>query len=119
MFSKSVAIPSVAMVGGVLAILAGSLSAAPAHADPSRWPKPSLTRSERVFIGDLDLTAATAREIANTRIEDAVVRVCEPPPGPHLRREIEDCQRVARNSANYKLNRIVKQAHARAYARAD
>lgn len=119
MFSRNVTIPSVAMVGGVLAILAGGLSAAPARADTSRWPKPPLTRTERVFIGDLDLTAVAGRETANTRVEGAVVRVCEAPSRFVQRREIRDCQRVARNGANKKMKRIVKAAYARAYARAD
>jgi UrcA family protein len=119
MFSKNAATTSVAMVGGALAILAGSLSAAPAHADAYRWPKPPLTRTERVFIGDLDLTAVSGRDTANTRIEGAVVRVCEPPSRFVQRREIRDCQRVARNGASKKMKRIVKAAYARAYARAD
>jgi UrcA family protein len=119
MFSKNVATSAVAMVGGALAILAGGLSAAPAQADPYRWSRPSLTRTERVRIGDLDLTVAAGRDTANTRIEGAVVRVCEPPPGAYLRREIRDCQRVARNGAKWKMTRIVKAAYARAYARAD
>lgn len=119
MLSNKATTSTATLLCAAIAILAGGLSAAPAHADSWRWPKGPVTRSERVFIGDLDLTAAPGRETANTRIEGAVVRVCEPPARFAMRREIRDCQRVARNSANRKMMRIVKAAHARAYARAD
>ena len=114
MYSNQTTSTAVLFCGAVAVIAAGLGATGPARAE-------TITRTERVFVGDLDLTAESGRTTAMTRVEGAVVRVCARPEGPvaYVRRAVRNCERVARSGAKHQMSRLVERAHERAYARAD
>ena len=120
MFSNPVKNPTAVFFGCAAVILAAGLAASPADAQPLGLSRDYgvVTRSERVYLGDLDLRITPELQMANVRVEDAIGRVCAPT-GPSMRSEIRSCEHHARSRAKRKLQRIVKLSFEQAYARAD
>ena len=123
MFSKPMTSSTAALIGGAVAILAASAIGAPAQAQPLalRYSHEPIKRTERVYVGDLDLRVTPELATASARVEGAIGRVCANPngPGPAMRAETRNCERQTRARAKRNLQRIVKLSFERAYARAD
>jgi UrcA family protein len=120
MFSTPLRNPTAVVLCSAALILATGLASSPADAQPLGLSRSYdvVTRSERVYLGDLDLRITPELQLANVRVEDAVARVCAPT-GPSMRSEVRNCEYQARSRAKRKLQRIVKLSFEQAYARAD
>jgi UrcA family protein len=120
MYSSPMKNPTAVLLCSAGVILAAGLAGSPADAQPLGLSRnyDVVVRSERVYLGDLDLRATPGLQVANVRVEDAVARVCAPT-GPSMRSEVRNCEYEARSRAKRKLQRIVKLSSEHAYARAD